>query len=144
MKRWQKNLGLGAMVLVLPPALTACGGSGSSTASAEPATVEKASGTDAYLVRLSVDTAKRLRVRTAVARAEAGRTVIPFSAVLYAPSGATSAYVSTKLRTYERKTIVVDHIAGDRAFLSSGPASGARVVTVGAVELFGAESGMGG
>lgn len=143
MKRWQKALGLGAVVLALPLPVTACGGSGSSSTS-EPVKVEKASGTDAYLVRLSVDAAQRLRVRTAVATAEAGRTVIPFSAVLYAPSGKTCTYVTTKPRTFERKPIVVDHIAGDRAFLSNGPAPGTRVVTVGAVELFGAESGMGG
>jgi hypothetical protein len=143
MKHWQKTLGLGALVLALPLALTACGGSGSSSTS-EPATVEKASGTDGYLVRLSVDAARRLRVRTAVATTEAGRTVIPFSAVLYAPSGKTYTYVSTKPRTFEREPIVVDRIAGDRAFLSNGPAAGTRVVTVGEVELFGAESGMGG
>jgi hypothetical protein len=138
MNRWQ-TLGLGALVLALPLALTACGGSGSSSTS-EPATVEKASGTDAYLVRLSADAAKRLRVRTAVATAEAGRTVIPFSAVLYAPNGRTCTYVSTKPRTFQREHIVVDHIAGDHAVLSSGPAAGTRVVTVGAVELLGAES----
>ncbi len=143
MKRWQKTLALGALALALPLALTACGGSGSSSTS-EPATVEKASGSDAYLVRLSADAAQRLRVRTAVATAEAGRTVIPFSAVLYTPSGKTCTYVSTKPRTFEREPIVVDHIAGDRAVLSSGPAAGTRVVTVGAVELLGAEAGMGG
>jgi hypothetical protein len=143
MKRWQKTLGLGAMVLALPPALTACGGSGSSSTS-EPATVEQVSGKDAHRVRLSDEAAKRLRVRTAVATTEAGRTVIPFSAVLYAPSGTTSTYVSTEPRTFEREPIVVDHIEGDRAVLSNGPAPGTRVVTVGAVELLGAESGMDG
>jgi hypothetical protein len=143
MKRWQKTAGLGAMVLALPLGLTACGGSGSSSTSAA-ATVEHVSGTDAYRVRLSVEAARRLRVRTAVAATEAGRTVIPFSAVLYTPGGATCTYVSTKRRTFEREPIVVDHIEGDRAVLSSGPAPGTRVVTVGAVELFGTESGMDG
>ena len=142
MKRCRKTLRLGVLVLALPLALTACGGSGSSSTS-EPATVEKVSGSDAQLVRLSVDAAKRLRVRTTAATAEAGRTVIPFSAVLYTPSGKTCAYVSTKPRTFEREQIVVDHIAGDHAVLSSGPAPGTRVVTVGAVELLGAEAGTG-
>jgi hypothetical protein len=142
MKRWQKTVGLGAMVLALPLALTGCGGS-SSNSTSEPATVEEVSGTDGYRVTLSVEAAKRLRVRTAVATTEAGRTVIPFSAVLYAPSGTTCTYVSTKPRTFEREPIVIDHIKGDRAVLSNGPAPGTRVVTVGAVELFGAESGIG-
>ena len=141
MKRWQKTLALGALALALPLALTACGGSGSSSTS-EPATVEKASGTDAYLVKLSADATRRLRIRTAVATAEAGRTVIPFSAVLYAPNGTTITYVSTKPRAFERESIVVDHIAGDRAVLANGPPPGTRVVSVGAVELLGAESGV--
>jgi hypothetical protein len=138
MKRWQKALVLGAMALAVSLTLTGCGGSGSSPAS-QPATVDQVPGTDAYRVTLSADAAKRLRVRTAVVTSEDGRTVIPFSAVLYAPSGAACAYVLTKPRTFERQQIVVDHIAGDRAVLSSGPSAGTRVVAVGAVELRGAE-----
>lgn len=141
MKRWQKALGLGATALALPLALTGCGGSASSSTPA-PVRVERVSGTDAYRVLLSVEAAKRLRVRTAVASTEAGRTVIPFSAVLYAPSGTTSTYVSTKRRTFAREPIVVDHIAGARAVLANGPPPGTRVVSVGAMELLGAESGM--
>jgi hypothetical protein len=140
-KRWLKTVGVVAVVLALPLAVTACGGSGS-TSSAEPATVEQVPGTThAYRVTLSVEAAKRLRVETAVATTDAGRTVIPFSAVLYAPSGTTCTYVNTKPRTFVREAILVDHIQGDRAVLSNGPAAGTRVVTVGAVELSGVESG---
>ena len=39
--------------------------------------------------------------------------------------------------------ITVDHIEGDTAFLTGGPAVGTEVVTVGATQLYGAEQGVG-
>jgi hypothetical protein len=37
----------------------------------------------------------------------------------------------------------VDHIQGDLVVLQEGPAAGTSVVTVGAVELYGADTGVG-
>ena len=47
------------------------------------------------------------------------------------------------LREPVREKVVIDAIEGDRAFLSTGPAAGTKVATVGVAELFGAESGLG-
>jgi hypothetical protein len=142
MKRWQKYLGLGAGVVALPVFLAACGGKSESGSATPPAAVEQIAGTDAYRVTLTADAAKRLEIQTAVAEKNGSYTVIPYSAVFYAPTGETSAYVNTKPLTFERKAIVVDHIEGDRAILSAGPFPGAKVATVGVVELYGAESGI--
>jgi hypothetical protein len=64
--------------------------------------------------------------------------------VLYEPDGKTWAYVSPKPLTFVRQAIVVDRIDGNQAVLSSGPALGTKVATVGVAELYGAESGIDG
>ena len=65
--------------------------------------------------------------------------VIPYSAVVYDTDGSTWTYVNTTGRTFVRDRITVAAIEGHSALLSAGPAVGARVVTVGAPELLGAE-----
>ncbi len=70
------------------------------------------------------------------------RGVIPYAAVLYDPQGKTWTYTNPGPLTFVREPITVDRIEGDKAFLSDGPAPGTLVVTVGAAELFGAETGV--
>ena len=133
-----------AIAAVLPLLLTACGGSSSSEEEASgPATVELIEGTDLSRITLTAKAAERLDVQTAaVVKSGAGK-VIPYSAVLYSPTGETWAYVSSEPMTFMRYAIVVDRIDGNKAYLSKGPAAGAKVATVGVAELFGAESGLG-
>jgi hypothetical protein len=107
------------------------------------ATVEAVEGTDTSRVTLTADAARRLDVQTAAVRADAAGTQIPYGAVLYDPSGDTWAFVNVEGRTFVRESIDVDHIEGDRAFLKDGPAVGAKVVTVGSAEIYGAELGVG-
>jgi hypothetical protein len=71
------------------------------------------------------------------------RKVIPYGAVLYDAEGKTSVYVSPAPNTYVREPITVDYIQGDRAVLVAGPAVGTAIVTVGAAELYGTETGVG-
>ena len=108
------------------------------------ATVEAVEGTDTSRVTLTADAARRLDVQTAaVLAADAAGKQIPYGAVLYDPSGATWAFVNVEGRSFVRQPITVDHIEGDRAFLQDGPAVGAKVVTVGGAEIYGAELGVG-
>ena len=79
----------------------------------------------------------------AAAKWYGGGKVIPYSAVLYSPTGETWAYVSSEPMTFTRRAIVIDRIDGNKAFLSEGPAAGAKVATVGVAELYGAELGLG-
>jgi hypothetical protein len=51
--------------------------------------------------------------------------------------------VSSAPNTYAREPITVDFIEGDRAVLTAGPAAGTVIVTVGAAELYGTETGVG-
>jgi len=135
------------LVAVIGLALLVGGcGSGSNGSSDEaesgPATVtELKDGLNR--VELTASAAKRLDIHTAAVAKGAGATVVPYSAVLYSPTGETWVYVSSKPLTFVRQRIVVGRIDGERALLRSGPALGTQVATVGVAELFGAESGLG-
>ncbi len=77
------------------------------------------------------------------ARAGASATVIiPYSAVIYDPSGQTYAFTNTGSAHVRRGA---DHGRADRgqlAYLSTGPKAGTKVVTVGAEELYGVQTGV--
>ncbi len=132
-----------AIAVVLPLLLAACGGSSSSEEASGPATVELIEGTDLSRVSLTEKAAARLDIQTAAVKTDGTGKVIPYAAVLYAPTGETWAYVSTEPMTFTRQAIVIDRIDGVNAYLSKGPAAGAKVATVGVAELYGAELGLG-
>jgi hypothetical protein len=144
-KRWMAVLGL----LIAVPQLSACTQtSAEATGGAEPATVEHVEGSsDVSRLTLTPKAVERLGIQTAAVREEtvAGkkRKVIPYGAVLYDAKGATSVYVSSAPNTYVREPITVDFIEGERAVLKAGPAAGTAVVSVGAAELYGTETGVG-
>jgi hypothetical protein len=108
-------------------------------------------GSDQKQVVLSPLGAERIGIRTGrvqrvVVRSVHDRrhaeNVLPYSAILYAPSGETFTYTSPARLTYMRRRIVIDRIFGDRVFLRSGPPPGTVVVTVGEDELLGVEEGV--
>jgi hypothetical protein len=96
-------------------------------------------------VILTEEAARRLDIQTATVKETGvgGTTFIPYGAVLYATTGETWTYVATEPLTFVRRTIRVEHFVVDLAVLSDGPPPGTSVVTVGAAELFGIESGIG-
>jgi hypothetical protein len=111
----------------------------------EPARVERIEGTNLSRVILTEEAARRLDIQTATVKETGvgGTTFIPYGAVLYATTGETWTYVATEPLTFVRRTIRVEHFVVDLAVLSDGPPPGTSVVTVGAAELFGIESGIG-
>jgi hypothetical protein len=113
----------------------------------QPARIEKVDGSSISRVILTTEAAKRLDIKTeSVRNMDDGgrqRSVMPYAAVVYDLKGDTWAYTSPEPLTFVRKSVTVDSIAGDTAFLSEGPPSGTQVVTVGVAELFGAEFGIG-
>ena len=108
-----------------------------------PVTVEHLDGAQPTRLTLTEEASKRLDIHTASVQdavVEGGqRRVIPYAAVLYDTQGDTWTYTSPEPLVFVRHHIVVEHIEGDRAFLSEGPVSGIAVVTVGAQELYGSE-----
>ena len=111
--------------------------------SSAPATLEPVRGTDRVRVILTREAAERIDLQTApVVAGREGELVIPYAAVFYGLDGDTWTYVSVEPLTFEREPISVERVDHDLAYLSDGPAAGTPVVTVGAAELFGAETGV--
>jgi hypothetical protein len=104
-------------------------------------------GTDVSQVTLSADAVKRVGVQTnpigTVQAAGKPRLTIPYGAVLYDESGKTWAYVTTDQVSFVRKEITIESIQNGTAILLGGPPAGTQVVTVGAAELYGTETGVG-
>jgi hypothetical protein len=70
------------------------------------------------------------------------RKVVPYAAVLYGVNGETWVYTNPEPLVFVRQPIVIDYVEDDLAVLSEGPEAGTEIVTVGAAELFGAETGV--
>ena len=135
-------LGLVAIGLLVP----ACKEVEASEDSAyqEPSTLVAIDGSDVSQVILTAKAAERIGLETVpVDEAADGLTIIPHAAVFYGLNGETWTYTSPEPLTFVRAPITVEAIDADLAYLSEGPATGTAVVTVGAAELFGVESGVG-
>jgi hypothetical protein len=135
------------MLVLLFIAVLQLAGCGSATQATEdvvsPATIKPIEGTELSSVVLTEDAAKRIGIETSVVRdTQAGgttRTSIPYAAVLYDAQGEVWTYTNPSPLTFVRHKIAIASIANGIAVLSEGPASGTKVVIVGAAELFGAE-----
>jgi hypothetical protein len=110
----------------------------------EPAHVEKVAGSD-HLQRITLEerAAQRLAIQTTEVRKAARQLVVPSSAVFLDTQGDRWVYTNPEPLVFVRHEIGLDREAGGRAYLSSGPPAGTRVVTVGVPELSGIEDGVG-
>jgi hypothetical protein len=137
-----------AVIIIAGLLVPACAEAKSATKSSgleEPARLEAIEGSDVEQVILTADAAERLDLQTAAVEAGStdGRTTIPHAAVFYGLTGETWTYSNPSSLTYVRVPIAVERIQGDVVYLTDGPAAGTQVVTVGAPELFGVETGIG-
>jgi hypothetical protein len=69
--------------------------------------------------------------------------IVPYSAIIYDVQGDTWVYVNSEALTFVRQKVLVDRIEGQFAILSEALPEGMKVVTVGVIELYGAETGVG-
>jgi membrane fusion protein, heavy metal efflux system len=67
--------------------------------------------------------------------------VVPLSALVRDAHGGTWVYVNVSSHAYARQRVFVDRVVGDLAAITHGPKVGAKVVTQGVAELYGAEFG---
>jgi hypothetical protein len=140
-----KNHFLVVVLLITALQLTACSKNPvATTQEVPPVQVVHLGGNEPTRVTLTADAAKRLDVQTDSVQAElvsgVERTVIPYSSIVYDTEGNTWIYTSPDALTYVRTSVDVDSIDGDDVVLLEGPPAGTAVVTVGAEELFGAET----
>jgi hypothetical protein len=68
--------------------------------------------------------------------------IVPYSAIIYAPTGQSYVFTNTRPLTYVEIPITIDHISGSAAYLLTGPKAGSKVVSVGAEELYGVQTGV--
>lgn len=114
-----------------------------------PAKVEKVDGSELKRVTLTAKAVERLDLRTVevreqrMSRSDTPRRVVPYSALIYDPQGATWVYTSPQPMTFVRHKVEVDYIEGLTAVLSDGPATGTLVASVGVAELYGTEFAVG-
>ena len=134
------------------PQIAGCEKQAATYTKTEPAHVEPIEGSKFSRVilaqkameRLGVETEPVREIEVAVEGDSVGkRKVIPYSAVLYGVNGETWTYTSPKSRTFVRHHIEIDRIDDDLAILLEGPPVGTAVVSVGVMELYGTEIGIG-
>jgi hypothetical protein len=87
---------------------------------------------------------QRVFVEVSMVPSGATQKIVPYDAMLYDLNGKAWVFTNPEPLVYIRAPITVDYIEGDLAVLSEGPPAGTEVVTAGASELFGAETGIGG
>jgi hypothetical protein len=148
MPRHRRRL-IAALAIVATLLLSACAQKAPTTASnLKPATVEKTADSTISRVVLTDEAARRIDLHTEpiddLQNAGTLRRVMPYAAIIYDKAGDTWAYIAAaEPNTFVRQHVSVDSINGNLAYLKDGPAVGARVVTVGVAELYGAEFGVG-
>ena len=136
--------------------LAGCGEEQAAPTSPSPAYVEPIEGTNLKRVVLVPRAVERLDIRTVEVRpatpqemagvtpaGQVGRTAVPFDAVMYDKNGVPFTYTNPKDLEYVRQPITLDGIRNNLAVIAVGPPPGTRVVTVGASELYGVETGVG-
>ena len=136
MKR--KNFFLLLCVAVTALSLAACGPRSVTTEKIEPSMLEEIDGSELKRVILTEKAAERIGVQTV----PVDGLVVPYSAVIYDVEGNTWIYTNPEPLTFVRSQIVIDRIEGNQVFLSQELETDAPVVTMGVIEIYGAETGV--
>lgn len=89
--------------------------------------------------RIGITTAPVAEERVTVAHGTVTRDVLPYSALMYDNKGDTWTFTNPQPLVFVRRHVVVEDIEADRVILGESLPPGTVVVTVGAVELMGAE-----
>ena len=118
--------------------LSACGAQPVAGDKIAPSKLEPIEGTELSRVILTEKAAERIGVKTVPATAN----VVPYSAVIYDTEGNTWVYTNPSPLTFVRAPIVIDRIDGDEAFLSQELETDDPIVTIGVIEIYGAETGV--
>jgi hypothetical protein len=144
------KLPLTTIAVSLGVALAGCGGGGNSSVPVS-AKLERVPGSKKVQIVLSQLGAQRIGIQTGSAvrlpsprhaAARQATVVIPYSAVVYDPTGATVAFTRVAPLRYQEVPITIDRIVGNTAYLVKGPKAGSAVVSVGAEELYGVQAGV--
>ena len=137
--RMQRRLAAGLAVLASGLVLGACSEVESNLRENQPYEVIGAEDAPIKTVKMDDATAALLPVELAEVRRAGDRKVVPHDAVIYNPDGDVFVYTKPKAETYIRAPIEIVRVTGEKAVLSAGPRTGARIVTTGSAELLATE-----
>jgi hypothetical protein len=136
---------MAAVPLISALLVSSCGGTVTDkyTIKHEPAHVETVAGSKYPRIVLEESAARRIAVETTPVVKTANTLVVPSAAVFVDPKGVWWVYTSPEPNVFVRHEIRIQRQAGGLAYLTSGPASGTKVATVGVPALSGVEDEVG-
>ena len=126
------------LIIVAAQGVAACGPKSTTTEKIDPSMLEEIEGSELKRVILTEKAAERIGLQTVPVNG----LVVPYSAVIYDTEGNTWVYTNPSPLTFVRAPVVIDRIEGDQAFLAEELESDAAVVTIGVIEIYGAETGV--
>jgi hypothetical protein len=133
------------LLLACGVALAGCGTApGQDPELPKVATVATSEDGTAEVITLSDAAERRLGITTAPVAAGSAGLVVPYAALVYEVDGGTAVFAETEPLTYQRTPVTVAFRNGDQVVLTAGPPADTEVVTVGAAELVGIETGLDG
>lgn len=143
--RASRSRRLAVLLVIGAPALAGCTEVESATVDGyQPAEIVHEAGSDVQRVRFTGEGARRTGLELAPLTRRGSDTVAPYAALMYDPDGGTFVYTQPEPLTFERAEVQVKRVDGGQVFLSAGPPPGTPVVTVGAAEVYGTETGIAG
>jgi hypothetical protein len=106
----------------------------------EPAHLESTGPDKPAKVILTEEAQHRVQLQTTLVKPHGADVSVDHAALVYDQEGKPWVFTVIGPLTYVRAAVGIKEVGGDnRLILSSGPPAGTEVVTVGAIELWGAE-----
>lgn len=136
---------LGCVVAVAVATSAGCAEIESVTAEPyEPAALESTGPDKPARVILTEEAVDRVALQTTEVKALGKDLTVDHAALVFDKVGKPWVFSVIGPRTYVRATVTIKEVQDNVVTLSAGPPAGTQVVTVGAIELWGAELGIAG
>jgi hypothetical protein len=136
---------LGCVVAIMVAISTGCAEIESTTAEPyEPAALETPGPGQPARVILTEEAVDRVALQTTEVKMLGKDPAVDHTALVFDKAGKPWVFTVVAPRTYVRAAIGIKDVQDNLVILSSGPPAGTQVVTIGAIELWGAELGIAG
>jgi hypothetical protein len=110
----------------------------------EPAALESTGPDNPARIILTDEAVDRVALQTTEVKALGKDLTVDHAALVFDKAGKPWLFTVVGPRTYVRAAVTIKEVQDNVMTLSAGPPAGTQVVTVGAIELWGAELGIAG
>jgi hypothetical protein len=110
----------------------------------EPAALESTGPDKPARIILTDEAVDRVALQTTEVKPLGKELTVDHAALVFDKAGKPWVFTVVAPRTYLRAAIGIEEVQDNLVILSAGPPAGTQVVTVGAIELWGAELGIAG